>query len=252
VRRVLNEQPAPVLFSTVVGRMVITLVLVLGIIYGVLLAGSRMDGFRAMAAERLVRWLGMPCTVENARMDLRLRLHLEGLAAPVRGSDAGLWADSVTIRWSPLAWLLGPGPVTGVEVDGVRMVLVQDARGQWMPRRPATVWTHLALLAGIDRPPVGSPVEPLVLNQSPHIPFTLRNADIDCWNARAERTAHARGISLQVTPLRTPLQVVTHWSVQGDDLAGPAGQATLPAAFIVTGPHVSVIPVDGDASPRPD
>ncbi len=245
IRRVLNEQPERVKFSTLVGRLVISLVLVLGITYGVLLAGSRMEGFRALATERLVQWLGLPCTLENARLDMRLRLHLEGLAAPVRGSDAGLWVESVEIRWSLLSWVQGHGPVGSVDVDGVRLVLVQDAPGQWLPRNPSTVWAHLSRLTGIGGVPVGSPADPLLLNQGLHVPFALRNVDMDCWNARAERTAYARGMTLQITPLRTPLQDITHWSVQGVDLAGPAGRAALPAAFIVAGSHAIAIPVTG-------
>jgi len=118
--------------TTVLGRLLLSLLAILAILYGSLLAIARTDGFREMMREQLAQRWGMPnLDFEQIRLDPALNMTILKLSAfetEADGPPCGLRVDSIILKIRPelrptprLA--LGSVLIEGAEID---FLLSQD------------------------------------------------------------------------------------------------------------------------------
>jgi hypothetical protein len=119
-------------FSTVVGRLVLTLAALALICYGALLAISRTEGFREIVREQIAKRTRMEVALVSARFDHSLKLLLEDLRLSPRasgGGPAGMRAQGVTLILRK-PFKLEPDSIT---LQGAEFIFVVGESGKLAP-----------------------------------------------------------------------------------------------------------------------
>lgn len=131
-----GEEQEQTLFSTTLGRLLLTLLAIAAIVYAAALTISRTDGFREIVKEQISEKIGMPTAIESAAIDRRLQLVLEGISlSPRAGEDtpAGVEIAKATISFRPLSLLR----VKAIRLQGPEFVFVTDRSANIRPRQMA-------------------------------------------------------------------------------------------------------------------
>lgn len=128
-----SERPG---LTTLLGRFIFTIAVILVILYVGLLAISRTDGFRQLVKEHLRKALCPEIEIHSVFVNPRLRLEIDGFSAfckSVEGTMCGVKVDHIKLFLRPAFRPMIELEVDRIEAEGADIDYVVDSSGELHP-----------------------------------------------------------------------------------------------------------------------
>lgn len=198
-----------------IGRF-LALIVILIILYAGVLLAARTEGFRALAAQRMEKRIGIPVRIERSALSPTLELRFMGVRAG-GGTEESMPADDAVAEADPIRAVLSAEEVRiRFEMPRFRMQRLV-IRGAWLEFawREGEGWQPAALAArleGMDRA-WGLGLFPSLQGGMPpaeDVTLVLEDMNVAWYRGAGSPRCAAEGLSLFVTPLRVPGRRLLH------------------------------------------
>jgi len=218
-------------FSTI-----LTVICLLGILYGTVHLLSRTDGCRSLIEDKLEEQLGYPVAIESTATDSKLNLIIAGLLTDdfQKPGQPGYGVEMAIIDWSLMGLLLPDHDIIrSVTLKRANLSLVRDEKGAWSPEAFAPMAMWLAQWARFNvtgkgntesMPTVAPAKKPSDKKKKVEkgidqkawekINMELSGCGIRWWDEEGHELASAIGINIFSTPVDVPKRRLQHYRVE--------------------------------------
>lgn len=198
---------------------------------------ARTAGFRDLVGQQLELRLGLPVKIEDSSVNWRFDLTLINVATleAKKPNSPALRAKRMFFAWSLSDRMRGGPGLRAVELDRCVMVLRRAEDGKWLPAgfQPLSnvlcKWLEFdltgstSLLAQVGAESAGKTGSRQDCPPSQRFPFALRQGEITWWDGGDAARANARGVSVQITPVKLPGRALTHLNLAVDQASCDRG-----------------------------
>lgn len=246
-------------------RLVMTLIVLIIIVYGALLAASRTDGFRGLIRDELETRLGLPMKLQKAWLDPSLDLHLRGLDAreSAAHAKASLQAESVAIQWAPWESLRrGSFVPVSLTLQTGSLAFAATVSGAWEPSVLSSIGADVAEWLNMDVPRKSPPASTnaVATNATEAVDaadlkafrlgtlrIELQDSELVWWGSTSQELARVSGVNLSVTPNDVPNRRLTHYLLGVREASASSGflMRGITMEMIDTGDKQVVLQFDG-------